>query len=227
MSTNKTIDWDDTNVLRTLSDGWYTVPLDSEYARSMMRYPQEDDTRALDEERYQRGLKMKRSKRRGKCMHMDHIKEKGLCVRDSTQYVSEEGYEDRVLFQKKHTDELHDKIRYIFEDLLLKLSCPLISAENSLDRLLETCELYILPDDTVVEEGKRKHYFRVSSRPEGLCAALIWREMLIHNSQLNMSGFSRKIGVKRSTILAAFGQLDDYDDLHVSKPGRPKKKMSD
>ncbi len=36
MSTNKSIDWNDTNVLRTLSDGWYTVPLDSEYARSMM-----------------------------------------------------------------------------------------------------------------------------------------------------------------------------------------------
>ncbi len=235
MSTSKTIDWDDTNVLRTLPDGWYTVPLDSEYARSMIRYPREDDTRALAEERYQRGLKMKRSKRRRKCMHLDHVIERGfwtclscgLCVRDLTQHVSEDGYEDRGVFQKKHTDELRDKIRHIFEDLLLKLSYPLISAENSLNRLLETCESYILPDDTVVEEGKRKHYFRVSSRPEGLCAALIWREMLIRNSQLNMSGFSRKIGVKRSTILAAFGQLDDYDDLHVSKPGRPKKKMSD
>ena len=232
---NKSVDWNDTSVLRTLSDGWYTVPLDSEYARSMMRYPREDDTRALAEERYQRGLKMKRSKHRGKCMHLDHITERGfwtclecgLCVRDSTQYVSEEGYEDRVLFQKKHTDELHDKVRYIFEDLLLKLSCPLISVENSLDRLLETCESYILPDDTVVEEGKRKHYFRVSARPEGLCAALIWREMLIHNSQLTMSGFSRKIDVKRVTILATFKQSDDYDDLHVSKPGRPKKKLLD
>ena len=74
---NKSIDWNDTDVLRTLSDGWYTVPLDSEYARSMMRYPREDDTRALAEERCQRGLKMKRNKRRGKCMHLDHIIEKG------------------------------------------------------------------------------------------------------------------------------------------------------
>ena len=114
---------------------------------------------------------------------------------DSTRYVSKEGYEDRVLFQKKHTDELHDKVRDIFENLLLKLSCPLISVENSLDRLLETCESYILPDDAVVEEGKKKHYFRISSRPEGLCAALIWREMLIHYSQLTMSEFSRKINV--------------------------------
>ncbi len=65
---NKSVDWNDTSVLRTLSDGWYTVPLDSEYARSMMRYPREDDTRALAEERYQRGLKMKRSIAENACI---------------------------------------------------------------------------------------------------------------------------------------------------------------
>ena len=75
----------------------------------------------------------------------------GLCERDPSQYVSEEGYEDIVLFQR-NTDELHDKVRDIFEDLILKLSCPLITVENSLDRLLETCESYILPNDTVVKE---------------------------------------------------------------------------
>ena len=200
----------------------------------MMRYPREDDTRALAEERYQRGLKMKRGKRRGKCMHLDHITEKGfwtclecgLCVRDSTQYVSEEGYEDKVLFQRG-ADKLHNKVRDIFENLILKLSCPQITVENSLNKLLETCESYILPDDVVVEEGKRKRLFRVSARPEGLCAALIWRELLNHNLQFTMSGFSKKRDVKRVTILAAFKQLDDYNDLHVSKPGRPKRKLSD
>ena len=78
-----------------------------------------------------------------------------------------------------------------------------------------------------MEEGKRKRLFRVSARPEGLCAALIWRELLNHNLQFTMSGFSKKIDVKRVTILAAFKQLDDYNDLHVSKPGRPKRKLSD
>ncbi len=230
MSTNKSIDWNDTNVLRTLSDSWYTVPLDSEYARSMMRHPREEDTRDLAEKRYQKGLEIERNKRCGKCMHLQHIKEKGfwiclecgLCERGPSQCVSEEGYEDRVLFQRD-TDELHNKVRDIFEDLILELSCPLITVENSLDRLLETCESYVLPNDTVVKEGKRKHPFRVSARPEGLCAVLIWREVLIQNLQFTMSEFSRKIDVKRVTILAAFKQLDDYDDLHVSKPGRPKK----
>ena len=57
-----------------------------------------------------------------------------------------------------------------------------------------------------------------------MCCADMERDV---NSQLTMSGFSREIDVKRVTILAAFKQLDDYDDLHVSKPGRPKKKLLD
>ena len=40
-----------------------------------------------------------------------------------------------------------------------------------------------------------------------------------------MTGFSREIGVPRATIVGAFKQLDDYSVLHVSKPGRPRKKQ--
>ncbi len=168
-----------------------------------------------------------------KCSHTEHIIERGhwicllcgLCKRDSSRRVPEEGYKDRTLFrEKKNTDELYNKIADIFTNLVSKLSCPSITVENSLDRLLCAYEPYVLPDDTMVEEGKRKHLFRISARPEGLCAALIWREILIQKLHFTMSGFSKKNDVKRVTILAAFRQLDDYNDLHVSKPGRPKKK---
>ena len=91
-------------------------------------------------------------------------------------------------------------------------------------RLSEMCETYMLSDDTPIRKGERKHHFRVSARPKGLCAALLWREALVHKLSLTMAGFSRKVGVPRTTILGAFKQLDDYGVLHVSKPGRPRKK---
>ncbi len=115
-------------------------------------------------------------------------------------------------------------LRAIFEKLIFKLSSSQITVENSLERLIEMCETYILPDHTPVEKGKRKRLFRISVRPKGLCAALLWREVLIRKLPMTMAGFSRKIGVPRVTIIGSFRQLDDYSDLHVSKPGRPRKK---
>ena len=107
----------------------------------------------------------------------------GLQMEDLAQFVPEGGFEYRVMPQKK-TDDLRDMIRTIFEDLVLNLSYPQITVENSLERLLKTCETYMLPDNILVEEGKRKHPFRVSARPEGLCAALLWREALVHKLPL-------------------------------------------
>jgi hypothetical protein len=83
----------------------------------------------------------------------------------------------------------------------------------------------MLSDDTPIRKGERKHHFRVSARPKGLCAALLWREALVHKLPLTMAGFSREIGVLRATIVGVFKQLDDYSVLHVSKPGRPRKKQ--
>ncbi len=115
-------------------------------------------------------------------------------------------------------------LRAIFEKLIFKLSSSQITVENSLERLIEMCETYILPDDTPVEKGKRECLFRISARPKGLCAVLLWREVLIRKLPMTMAGFSRKIGVPRVTIIGSFRQLDDYSNLHVSKPGRPRKK---
>ena len=94
---NKSIDWNDVDVLRKLPDGWYTVPSDSEYARSMDQDPwlKDNDTRDLAEKRYQGKLEGRamRGKKRKKCLHMYHIRKKGfwiclecgLCERDQTQ----------------------------------------------------------------------------------------------------------------------------------------------
>ncbi len=146
---------------------------------------------------------------------------------ERTMFVPEEGYENRVIAQRKvrrTTDDLHIVIRSIFKDLIPKLSYSQITVENSLEKLLETCETYILPDDTLVKEGRRRHPLRVSARPKGLCAVLLGKEVLVHKLPITMAGFSRKISVPRTTIIGAFKQLDDYGVLNVSKPGRPSKK---
>ncbi len=138
----------------------------------------------------------------------------GLSEKKLFLLLPEKGYEDRTIVQskvKQTTDDLRVMVRSIFEDLIPKPSFSQITVENSLEKLLETCETYILPDGTPIKEGKRKHPFRVSARPEGLCAALLWRETLVHKLPITMAGFSRKIGVPRTTILGAFKQLDDYN----------------
>ena len=151
----------------------------------------------------------------------------GLQVMDAALLLPEKGYEGRTIVQskvKQTTDDLRIMIRYIFEDLIPKLSFSQITVENILEKLLETCETYILPDNTLVKKGNRRHPFRVSARPEGLCAALLWRERLVHKLPITMFGFSGEISVPRTTIIGAFKQLDDYSVLNVSKPGRPRKK---
>ena len=104
----------------------------------------------------------------------------------------EEGYENRVIAQRK-TKSLHLVIRSIFKDQIVGLSFSQITVENSLEKLFEMCKKYILPDDTLVKKGKRRHPFRVSARPKGLCAALLWKEVLAHKIPITMAGFSRKI----------------------------------
>ncbi len=164
-----------------------------------------------------------------KCDHEYSVFSKGsrICLTCGLEtreirHVPEKGYEDRTIVQSKvsqTTDDLRVMIRSIFSRIGY-----LITVENSLEKLFETCETYILPDGTLVKEGKRKHPFRVSARPEGICAALLWREVLVHKLPITMAGFSREISVPRTTIIGAFKQLDDYSVLNVSKPGRPRKK---
>ncbi len=120
MNTNKskTINWDDLNVLRTLTDGWYNVPEGSGYAKKLMSEPwlREGDTRDLAEKRYQdeldRKCQVKLNRGRNICDHAHVSRTKGFrtCMicglreRDPTQYVPEEGYECRVVIRKIKED---------------------------------------------------------------------------------------------------------------------------
>ncbi len=81
------INWDDINVLRTLSDGWYTVPADSEYAKEMIRHPwkKDGDTRDLAEKRHQAKQEQEQREDHGKdyyeiCDHEYTIKSLGFKI---------------------------------------------------------------------------------------------------------------------------------------------------
>ena len=227
---SNSIDWNDPNVLRTLPDGWNSVPADSGYAKEMRKYRWlKEDTRELAEKRYQ-DKQNEECKTRSKyeCSH-EHVSKSnsyrtcmicGLEERDLSQSVPEEGYEYRVIIRKIEND-MCEKVRSIFEDLIFLLADPKITIEKSMDKLMDMYESYLISDDVL--PNKKKYPFRISTGPEGLCAALLWREVLMSKIPLTMAGYSRKIAIRRETIMYAFAQLDDYKSLHIGKRGRPKK----
>ena len=139
-------------------------------------------------------------------------------------FVSEEDYISITIMRDKLPDELYGIVNEIFEELIERLSSLEITVESSLEKLSKTCEKYMLSGNEPVRERGRRCSFRISVRPKGLCAALLWREVLIRKLSLNMTEFSKKIGVDRTTILCVFKQLDDYKDFAASKIGRPRKK---
>ncbi len=90
-----------------------------------------------------------------------------------------------------------------------------------MERLFETCKKYILPDDTLVEDGKRNHPFRISARPVSLCASLLWMRLRDLGRAMSIVKFSEKVGVSRSTIIGVNKQLDSSD---ISKAKRSESK---
>ncbi len=133
------------------------------------------------------------------CDHEYSVRSKGdvtclscrLQVRDEALFVPEEGYESSTITHRPSPDELYGFVNEIFKELIGKLSFPEITVENSLEKLFKTCETYMLPNDVPVREGGRGHPFGISARPKGLCAALLWREVLIHKLPLTMAGFEK------------------------------------
>ena len=121
-------------------------------------------------------------------------------------------------------DRLCGVVNEIFKGLIGKLSFPEITVEDSLGKLFKTCKTYMLSSDTPVRKGGRRRSFRISARPRGLCATLLWREVLICKLPLNITEFSKRIGVPRTTVLCVFKQLDEYKNFPPSKVGRPRKK---
>ena len=157
-----------------------------------------------------------------KCDHEYTIKSLGFrtcltCgeeVGERTVYVPDEGYENRTIVQRRvnqMTESLYDEIRSTLRNFIHKLSHHQITIGNSLERLFETCKKYILPDDTLVEDGKRSHPFRILARPVSLCASLLWMRVRDLGIAMSMVKFPEKVGVPRSTIIGVNKQLDSGD----------------
>ncbi len=239
----ESVDWDDVNVLRKLPDGWYSVPSDSEYGKMINKDPdiKFNDSAKRASKRHEETQKKEREITKfirsarlkykfDTCVHRNYSYRGykicavcGLMKQDPAQWVSEEGYESRVHVSKKSDDDIMsvmcDKARGIFENIIRNLSFEQVTIDGSLDELMKVFRTYVLTDD-----DRGRHNFRISARPKGLCAALLWRELLIRKVSMTMLEFSRRIKVDRMNILTVFQRLDDYKDLHVSKRGRPKRK---
>ena len=236
------VDWNDVNVVRKLPDGWYSVPSDSEYGKLINK---DDDIKYNDSvekanKRHERVLEkdreidnfVKTERLRDKfktCLHKNYSYKGyqicavcGLTRRYFDPFAFNEGDESRVHVSKESDDviisRLCNKASDIFENIIYDLSTEHYICSNDLLRVFKT---YILTGDN---RGNRN--FRISERPEGLCAALLWRELLIREVPMTMLEFSKRIKVDRMTISTVFRRLDDCKDFSVGKRGRPKKKMS-
>ncbi len=243
----KSIDWDDVNVLRKLPDGWYSAPSDSEYGKKIRRDPDTKFNDSVDKaskrheetQRKEREItKFIRSARQkyrfDTCVHRNYSYKGnhicavcGLTKQNFNPFAFNEGDGNRVSVSEKSEDEVMsgmcDKARGIFERIIRDLSFEQVTIDNSLDELVRVFKTYVLTSD---DRGRRE--FRISARSEGLCAALLWRELQIRKVSMTMLEFSRRVKVDRANILTVFQRLDDYKDLHVSKRGRPpgsKKKI--
>ncbi len=233
------VNWNDVNVLRKLPDGWYSVPSDSEYGKLINKDPdiKYNDSVEKAKKRHERILEkdseiddfVNSERLRTKiCIHKNYSHKGyqicavcGLTKRDPTQFVPEEGYESRIRVSKKNDkseimDRMCGKARGIFRRIISNLS---FERDISLDELMRVFRTYVLTDD---DRGNRN--FRISARPEGLCAALLWRALLINKVPMTMLEFSKRINVDRMTISTVFRRLDDCKDFSVSKRGRPKRK---
>ncbi len=235
------VDWDDVNVLRNLPDGWYSVPSDSKYGEMIIKDPdiKYNDSVKKAKERHEVVLRKEREidsfikseKLRDEfktCLHQNYSYKGhlicavcGLTKRDFNMFAFNEGDENRVhvTIRRNEEDIMNELcvkaitiLRRIIDDLY-------IDRDIVLDDILDVFRTYVLTSD---DRGRRN--FRISARPEGLCAALLWRDLQIKKVPMTMLEFSKRIKMDRMTISCIFKRLDDYKDFKVNKRGRPKRK---
>ncbi len=156
----ESVDWDDANVLRNLSDGWYSVPSGSKYGKMINESPdiKYNDSVEKAKKRHEDILEKNREidnfieseRLRDEfktCFHKNYSYKGyqicavcGLTKRDFNQFDPEEGYESRVHVSKKNNDEIMsrmcDKARGIFENIIRNLSFEQVTIGDSLDELL-------------------------------------------------------------------------------------------
>ncbi len=235
----KPIDWNDANVLRKLPDGWYSVPSDSKYGKMIIKDPdiKFNDSVKRAKERHERVLKKEKKidefiksepLRDVPCDHKNYSHKGhlicavcGLMKKDFNPFAYNEGDESRVHVTNKRSErnmmnELCVKAITILRRIIDDLD---IDRDIVLDDILDVFRTYVLTSD---DSGRRN--FRISARPEGLCAALLWRDLQIKKVPMTMLEFSKRIKMDRMTVSCIFKRLDDFKDLHVGKCGRPKRK---
>ena len=233
------VDWDDVNVLRKLPGGWYSVPLDSKYGEMIIKDPdiKYNDSVRKAKERHDVILRkekeiddfIKSEKLRDTpCDHKNYsykgyliCAECGLMKQYFDPYAFNEGDENRVHVTIKRSEEdimkeLCVKAITIFSRIIDDLD---IDRDIAISDLLDVFETYILTSE---DRGRRN--FRISARLEGLCAALLWRDLQIKKVSMTMLEFSRRIKMDRMTISLIFKRLDDYENFKLNKRGRPKRK---
>jgi hypothetical protein len=234
------IDWDDVNVLRNLPDGWYSVPSDSKYGEmitkdSNIKY---NDSVKKAKERHDVVLRKEREiddfikteKLRDKpCDHKNYsykgyliCAECGLMEKNFDPYAFNEGDENRVHITNEE-DENDVIVRLCFKAMTVikKFIDDLDGAGGDIPTfdVLDVFETYVLTSD---DRGRRR--FRISARLEGLCAALLWRNLQIRKKPMTMLEFSKKIKMDRMTVSQIVKRLDDYENFKLNKRGRPKRK---
>ena len=215
----ESIDWNDVNVLKKLPDGWYSVFSDLEYGKLISKDPD---------------IKYNDSVEKANKRHELILKKEKESLRDRSKTCSHENYPykgsnpvgsgGRVCTSKRkdkrdNMSEMCDKAKDIFPNIIRNLSHDQVTIDDSSDELMRVFRTYVLTND---DRGRRR--FRVSASPKGLCAALLWRKILLRKISMTMLEFSKRTKVDRMTISTCFARLDDYKDLHVSKRGRPKRK---
>ncbi len=236
------INWNDVNVLRKLPDGWYSVPSDSEYGKKIISDP---DTKFNDSvekasKRHEETQKKEREITRfirsarlkykfDTCVHKN-VSYKGnlicrvcgLTKRDFDPFAFNEGDEDRIYIESKKSEKSEEDIitELCFNAMTVigKLTDDLEGAGGDIPLfdILDVFETYILTSE---DRGRRK--FRISAKLEGLCAALLWRELRISKKPMTFQDFLRKIKMDRMTVSLIVRRLDDYENFKFNKSGRP------
>ncbi len=234
----ESIDWNDVNVLRKLPDGWYSVPSDSEYGKMIIKNSDIKFSDSVKKAKERHNVILRKEKeidefiksetiRDVPCDHKNYSHKGhlicavcGLTKRDPNQFVPEKGYENRVYVSKKNDDEIMNELCVKAITILRKIIDDLdIDRDIVLDDILDVFKNYVLTSD---DRGRCN--FRISARPEGLCAALLWRDLQIKKVPMTMLEFSKRIKMDRMTISCIFKRLDDFKDFKVNKRGRPKRK---
>ncbi len=235
------INWNDVNVLRKLLDGWYSVPSDSEYGKMIIR---DSDIKFNDSVKRAKArhndILRKESEidkfiksetlRKVPCNHKNVsykgnliCKVCGLMKQDFDPFAFDEGDEDRIYVESKKSEKSEeDIITELCFNAMMTVIRKLIDDLEDVGRdiplfdILDVFETYILTSE---DRGRRR--FRISARLEGLCAALLWRNLRIRKKPMTFQDFLRRIKMDRMTVSLIVRRLDDYENFKFNKSGRP------